>query len=361
MQSVLPADEAFASIGTMQRHLFVISLALSLLATAAGWWWLRRELQPLAEASDLLGQMRDGKIPRQALPVRKMDEIGALTAAFNGLQAVIVADEARAAEHAANMRLRHIVSYVPGVVFQYRLYADGSGNFPFASDAIKEIFGVTPEELETSTEAIRKMVHPDDTGRFFASLHASAKTLTPWRIEYRITPPDGRLKWLLVDAVPERTDDDAITWYGFIADISETKAMEAELRHALDEHRRKDVEIDRYRNHLEQLVGERTAALELARADAERLARTKSEFLANMSHEIRTPMNGVLGMADLVCETTARCRNAARLLPRPSGSGRLLLGRHQRHSRLLQDRSGQAGDRSHRASTCRRCSAKRST
>src|SRR5438132_8684080 len=33
-------------------------------------------------------------------------------------------------------------------------------------------------------------------------------------------------------------------------------------------------------------------------------SRAKSEFLANMSHEIRTPMNGVLGMINLLLDTT---------------------------------------------------------
>ena len=33
-------------------------------------------------------------------------------------------------------------------------------------------------------------------------------------------------------------------------------------------------------------------------------SRAKSQFLANMSHEIRTPMNGVLGMLDLLAETS---------------------------------------------------------
>ena len=49
---------------------------------------------------------------------------------------------------------------------------------------------------------------------------------------------------------------------------------------------------------------QREAELEKARARAEAANRAKSAFLANMSHEIRTPMNGVVGMAELLCDTT---------------------------------------------------------
>lgn len=230
LQSVLPAEEAFAPVRDMQRHLVLISLVLTLAAGGVAWWWLRRQLQPLEEAAGLLDSMGTGSLARQPLPVRREDEIGQLSHAFNGLLSTILAEEAKAAEHAANQRLRKIVSHVPGVVFQYRLHPDGNGSFPFASDAIEDIFGISATEVEASASQVRALLHPDDATRFFTSMQNSATSLSPWRVEYRINHPRDGLKWLLVDAVPEKSEDGSLIWYGFVTDITRSKANEAELR-----------------------------------------------------------------------------------------------------------------------------------
>ena len=126
--------------------------------------------------------------------------------------------------------LEQIGCHIPGVIYQFRMRLDGTFHFPYASEGLREVYGVSPEEVRSDASKVFTIIHPEDFDRVSQSILESAKYLTPWYCEYRVCFPDGRVLWLLGHSTPQRQADGSTIWHGYIRDITDIKATELALR-----------------------------------------------------------------------------------------------------------------------------------
>jgi|GEM_PF-2480963 len=196
---------------------------------------------------------------------------------------------ARAMQHAlaeSEAKYRSLIENLPGTAFVCRL--DDDWTMEYLSAGIEDLTGYAAEALiDNRDKSFASLIHPDDRARVSQIVSASVCAKQPYVLEYRILRADGGTGWLWErgSAIP---DADTPRLHGVLFDITDRKLAEEEL--------------ERHRDHLERLVGERTADLEQARDVAEAANRAKSVFLANMSHELRTPLNAILGFAQIMAD-----------------------------------------------------------
>ena len=129
-------------------------------------------------------------------------------------------------------RLQHFVDSLPGLAYTFRLSPDGRGSFLYVSPGVEAMYGLRPEEAEGDMSTIHNRAHPEDRPRIEAAIAESARTLSPFHVDFRINHPDLPLRWLEVRSTPELQADGSLIWYGIMLDITETKVASEKLKQA---------------------------------------------------------------------------------------------------------------------------------
>ncbi len=149
--------------------------------------------------------------------------------------------------------------------------------------------------------------HPEDRPRAAARWQQATESGEPYEIEYRLRRADGIYRWMLGRALPLRDSAGRVVkWFGTCTDIHDVKQAELDVSNANQALRASEEKFRRLNAELEARVLERTQELNQSRIEADAANHAKSAFLATMSHEIRTPMNGVIGMVDVLHQTSLR-------------------------------------------------------
>jgi len=174
-------------------------------------------------------------------------------------------------------KYRNMINLANDIITVYQ-----DNTFKLANSRAYHVLGYTLDEIQKMSA--QDFLTPSEYENVKLAYY-SKKDISPWYIETALLHKNG-------DEIPVSVSVGKITYENYPAEMLIIRDITAK--------RKAEEELEKHRNHLEELVIERTQQLEksiLEREVAEESDRLKSAFLSNMSHEIRTPMNAIIAFS----------------------------------------------------------------
>lgn len=118
----------------------------------------------------------------------------------------------------------------------------GTWDWDLASGAVtwdlrtEQIFGFDPGAFGGTMEEFRSRLHPDDAQGMIDAVDVAVETAGRHHVEHRIIRPDGTVRWVEGHGRAVTDDDGTVTrMVGVVADVTERKLAEEEIRRAHEE------------------------------------------------------------------------------------------------------------------------------
>lgn len=122
-----------------------------------------------------------------------------------------------------------IAATFPGLIYSMRYNKDGSMSYPYASSAVKEIYGFVYEDIENDAEKIFSLIHPDDIDNVRKRIFEACTKLIPLKGRYRYMHPTKGLVWHGVNSLPVVEPEGTVIFHGIISDITERILSEKKI------------------------------------------------------------------------------------------------------------------------------------
>ncbi|MEJ6480829.1 EAL domain-containing protein [Nostoc punctiforme UO1] len=132
----------------------------------------------------------------------------------------------------AQKLLQTLASNIPGMIYSFVQYSDGSIAFDYISFGCLDLLELTPDQILENASLCFAQIHPHDYPGCYAAAKESAQTLKSFSYEWRLVTPSGKLKWVQASARPECRENGDIAWYGVLLDVSERQVALRERKQA---------------------------------------------------------------------------------------------------------------------------------
>ena len=134
-----------------------------------------------------------------------------------------------AARRRTEALLKDIATTLPGVAFRYLLNTDGSIHHHYFTPGAQAFLGLNLEADRTVLDTLAPRLGPADRAMALRLQAESLRKGSPFKVTCRYAHPDGRERWLHVEAVQTRSVAGQPVWTGYIVDVSTERELQARL------------------------------------------------------------------------------------------------------------------------------------